>query len=183
MIKNPRNRFLYAPEGVETPTSAGLVEPGAATGKQTAEANAGGTPAAQRKPGRLEMISASIKDKGGLMAQVNDLTGQVSTLTAENTRLKGELATATQQLTAVRGELAEVDQALAGARSEMKTAEALAVDIAASQGVPAAALPAPLIPGASETVADLEAKMEATKDPKERWRIQEKIEALEAKGA
>ena len=129
------------------------------------------------------MIAATMKDKGGLLAQVNDLTGQLATATAEVTRLATELATAKSDLATVRGELAAVDTALGNARGEMKTAEALAVDIAASQGVPPAALPAAVVNGSVETLASLQEKMATTTDAKERFRIQEKIEALEEKAA
>lgn len=131
------------------------------------------------KPGLVAQVLAGLKDKASLNSEITlqasrivELESLVSTLTKE----KEELTLENAELTA---DFATIDAALKTSESKAAT-----VDQAAAAKIVDAGFSTKELPGAiaadEETIESLEEKLEAETNPKERFRIQSKINKLEA---
>lgn len=143
-------------------------------------------PAAEvpREPSLLEKARAAFQSKAAILAEAHDAQGQLAEaqrlihgLQTEKAGLAVQVDALTGQLATLRAEQAEISALLDSAKADKATAEEKAVDIVAAVGFPAADLP-----GAEQEMEksrdQLLADLTATTDPKEKFRINQQINAL-----
>ena len=185
MTRNAFNRFLRAEaaelqnDGGQGGAPAPAAQTETAPGKKEGETGKTGETqaAAPREPNLIEKAFAVAQSKGSLLAKANEAAlraekaeGDLATVRAELTQVKTELAT-------LKTERAEIEKALNASQAEATTVEQKAADIVASTGVPAVTLPS-TAGGGTETEDELMAQMQAETDPQKRFKINQKINAL-----
>lgn len=169
------NPFLRAEEQ-EHGSAGGAAAPTAPTGTTAPEEQA--TPPAEQKPGVIEMAVASLKSKAALNGEISALKQQIATANdslAAMTHERDELAAKVGTYEAEREQLSA---ALTTATEEKQTVDEAAAAKLRAHGVDPQQLPA-AGQDAEETKEALEEKLAKTEDPKERFRLTEKLMALE----
>ncbi len=185
MRKHPFNRFLRSEateHGGEGGGASTPVSTPAASAENTDPA-AGGTPG--REPTRLEKIVASIRDKGAILAESADRQKQVSELTTRLAERDGTISTLQERVktleaenAALQADFQTIDTAFKESEAKRGTVDKSAARQIAGMGFEPETLPAASGDGA--TVEALVAKMNATSDPVEKYRLAEQINKLEA---
>lgn len=135
------------------------------------------------KPTLLQLASAAVATKAGLIAEITSAQATISGLRKDMDYLQEELETVRaessahlHELATLRAERQELTAALQAATAEAATAEQEAASIVAALGVESAKLPDAALPG--ESREELMAAMEAEKDPAKRYELAARINAL-----
>jgi chorismate mutase len=174
---------MSAPDPAETPAAAlDAAESPAAT--ETAPAAAVPVEEPARELSILERATAAFQSKSGLLARATAAETElaqaresIAAQAAQIEALQAKNAALLADRDRTAAELAEIGKLLDQAKAEAVTVEKQALEIVATTGLRAAALPAAQA-DVVETVASLTAKMEATTDPKLRWDLARQISAL-----
>jgi LPS O-antigen subunit length determinant protein (WzzB/FepE family) len=136
-------------------------------------------PVAEAKPpGIIEQAMAGLRSKAALNAEIAQLAGKLQSEQARATQLEERNQLLEQQVAGFKADHARLEQAIQDAAEEKQTVDEAAAAKLASAGVPQAALP-PAGQDAQDTAESLRDKLKSTTDPKERFRIQQRIDALE----
>lgn len=135
---------------------------------------------AEEKPNIIQLAMAAASSKATLIRRAEEADRLAAerqstndSLTAKITDLTTARDAALTDLAAARAELAQVHAALTTAQDEQTTAERAAVDIVAGLGVAVEDLPEQTASG--DSIADIEAQLAATTDPRERYQLAEKL--------
>lgn len=117
------------------------------------------------------------KDKGALMAEIKALKQTSGDQATQITTLQQQLATVTTERDTMRADLTRLEQALTAACAERTTVQAEVTHQLASAGMPQNELPQGTPPAAAaatgidERLAEINTRIEASKDPKEKGRL------------
>lgn len=206
MRNNPFNRLLRneahelgdgggaapaaaAPAAVTPPPAA----PPAATAPPVAAPAAAAPPpvappaaaAPPREPTMLEKVQGAIRDKGVILAENSDLKNQLATLKGTVTERDGTIATLNARVTALETENGLLKQDFQSIDAALKTTEAkvVSIDAAAAKQVSKMGFEPGTLPAAetaAPTVEGLVAKMNATTDPEEKFKLAAQINKMEA---
>ena len=136
------------------------------------------TAAETKTPGIIEQAMAGLRSKAALNAEIAQLRGELQSLQTRYDQLETlntELAAKVDTFTA---DHARLEAALQEAAEEKQSVDEAAAAKIASIGIAPAQLP-PAGQDAQETADGLRDKLKVEKDPKERFRIQKQIDALE----
>lgn len=191
MWKNQFNHFLRA-EATEFGDGGGGGSAVAAV-KTGAEAQAGETAAKAEdlnqppgaegvkaekgaEPTRLQVIAASFKDKGVLIAERDAAVTRATTAEAQLEGLQARLSLVQGELSAKTVELGQIDAALKAAQSANQTVDEAAAKQVASHGFGQEKLPEGQ--AQEDTVEAMTARMNAETNPGKKWELAEKINAV-----
>lgn len=135
-------------------------------------------PAAEtEKPGFLQTVLATVKDKASLVSERDAYLARATAAENKIIDLTSRLAASEDSLTALQVERLAIEQALKDAKVETLTVEKKAAQIVAANGFEPEALPAAAA-GEIETRESLEASLAKETDKTKRWEIAEKLNAL-----
>ena len=136
------------------------------------------TAAETKSPGIIEQAMAGLRSKAALNAEIAQLRGELQTAEARVSELETQNATLNLQVSTFTADHARLEAALQEAAEEKQSVDEAAAAKIASIGIAPAQLP-PAGQDAQETADGLRDKLKVEKDPKERFRIQKQIDALE----
>ena len=155
---------------METATAV-LEEQSAATTAATVEE--------PKKPGVIEQAMAGLRSKAALNSEIAVLKGQLTTAQARVTELEGQVTTLSGQVSTYQQDHSRLEQVIKEAAEEKQTVDEAAAAKIASIGIVPSQLPA-AGQDAQDTADSLRDKLKTEKDPKERYRIQQRIDTLES---
>lgn len=173
----PKFEFLRAEHDDTGGAGGGAAGTGSQESQQTPPAPAQEAPA---KLGLVDRVVLQMQSKSHLQTEIQQLRtdlaardGEVQQLRTENQRLAGELKLHQEN----EQKLAD---ALKGANDQAQTANDAAAEMLRSKGIEPGKLPAATTES-QETVEQLEEQLSKETDPKERFRLTQRIMALEGK--
>jgi predicted nuclease with TOPRIM domain len=144
---------------------------------------AGNAPAAAaeepRKPGVIEQAMAGLRSKAALNTEIAQLKGTVESQAARIQELETQAAELSGKVVKFTADHAALEQALTEAAEEKQSVDEAAAAKLAAVGIAPTQLP-PAGQDAQDTADSLRDKLKVEKDPKERFRLQQRIDALEA---
>lgn len=131
-----------------------------------------------KKPGVIEQAMAGLRSKATLNAEIAQLKGTIETQAARIAELESQNAELSGKVVKFTADHAALEEALQEAAEEKQTVDEAAAAKIASHGLATEQLPA-AGQDAQETAESLREKLKVECDPKERFRIQKSIDALE----
>jgi chromosome segregation ATPase len=190
MPYQPFNRFLRS-EAHEMGDGGGAAPAAAAPAAETpaaappAPAAATATAAAQREPTMLEKVQAALRDKGVILAENNGFKAEIAALKGDLAERDVSMATLQARVVTLEAENTQLQADFLSIDAALKSTEArvVAVDTAAARQIAGMGFEASVLPAAetaAETVEGLVAKMTATTDPQEKYKLAARINALDA---
>lgn len=206
MRTNPSNRFLrseatgLADGGGATPPaaaaapSAPAVAPAVAPDTATPAVPAAAAPvappaaaaSAPRAPSRLEMIQAAVRDKSVIIAENNGFKSEITALKGNLADRDTTISTLNQRIKALETENGNLQADFSKIDAALKTTEAkvVSVDTAAARVVATMGIDPITLPAAETDKPSVEvliAKMNATTDSAEKYKLAAQINEMEAK--
>lgn len=134
-------------------------------------------PTSTVEPTLLQRAQALVKPKATIQAESADFKKQLTASLAANDLLAAQVAELTASTELLKTELEEVGKVVSTLEGQAKSATQVATDMVAATGIPAVELPAQEIEP-TETLATLEAALNATTDPREKGVIAAKIRKI-----
>lgn len=134
---------------------------------------------AAQKPGIIEQVVSGLRSRQALTSEIAQLRQELATAHAENQTISAEVDRLTIDNAEHTANMQALTAALDAAQADQRSSNEIAADLLRAKGVSPTTLPA-ASNSMQPTVADLEDQLSKTSDPKERYRITNKIMALEA---